>query len=468
MSSIAVAHIVTGLQIGGLERVVLNLARGFDRRRWRIMVVCLHDSGPFSAELEQLGVNVIALGGQPGMSWRLARRLVDVLRQENVDIIHTHNPAPHFHGILAALLAGVSVRVHTKHGRNYPDDRKKVLLNRVLSWFTDVIVPVSDNAAEVALKIEKVNPRKVRRIWNGVDVALYAPRGKRQEESSKSTSPLAPCPLPLPPCPLPLPLCPLPLSPSAPVIGTVARLSPEKDQKTMLAAFKIVLEEWERGKRQGASATVGTAGPAVRLGNINDSGALGEHALPHSDQSPVSGLRSQVSTKRPRLVVIGDGPCLSELQNEANRLGIAGQVDFLGMRSDIPSLLPHFSLFTLSSVTEGISMTILEAMACGVPVVATDVGGNREIVQPPACGLIVPARDPQALAAAYLELLRNPARRAQMGAAARQRVVEHFSLETMCRQYAELYEELLQRSSNPSSLRSLCLCGKINKPTTHE
>ena len=169
-------------------------------------------------------------------------------------------------------------------------------------------------------------------------------------------------------------------------------LSLEKDQKTMLAAFRLVVNQ-----------------------------------IPDT-----------------RLVLIGDGPCMIELRNEVNRLGIASQVDFLGARFDIPKLLNTFDIFTLSSTTEGISMTILEAMACGLPVVATDVGGNREIVQPTQCGLIVPACDPQALAAAYVELLRDHTRRAQMSRAARDRVVKHFSLTAMVRGYHHLYEELLQ------------------------
>ena len=153
------------------------------------------------------------------------------------------------------------------------------------------------------------------------------------------------------------------------------------------------------------------------------------------------------SLQLPRLVVVGDGPCMAELQNTARRLGIVGQVDFLGMRSDVSALITDFDVFTLTSTTEGISMTILEAMACGVPVVATDVGGNREIVQPPTCGLIVPARDPQALAKMYLELLRDPSRRTQMGSAGRQRVIQNFSTEIMTKNYACLYDELLSRKS---------------------
>jgi len=328
-----------------------------------------------------LGWPVHHLAKHEGRDWPCIWRLARLLRREHTTIVHTHNVPAHFHGGLAAVLAGVPVRIHTKHGRDHPNNPAKVRLNHWLATFTDVVVTVSDDAGDVALRIEKVNPRKVRRIWNGIDTEQYRP-----------ASGLA--------------------SDRPPTIATVARLSPEKDQKTMLAAFQRVLDGW-----------------------------------PSSGPDP-----------SPRLVVIGDGPCRAELEAEANRLGIAGQVDFLGMRSDVPSLLPRYTLFTLSSVTEGISMTLLEAMACGVPIVATDVGGNREIVQPPTCGLIVPPRDPQALATAYRELLRDPNRRAAMGAAGRQRVVEHFSLETMCRQYAHLYEELLaKKTANRMTLNTRCV-----------
>lgn len=361
MKPVTIAHVVTGLKIGGLERVVVNLIAGFRGSGHRLLVVCLEEGGPFAAEVERLGGEVMVLGKKPGMNWKSVRQLAKYFRQEKVSIVHTHNPSPHFHGTLAAVLAGVPVRVHTKHGRNYPHIKKAVLLNRFLSKVTDVIVPVSDNAGDVALQVEKVNPKKVRRIWNGIDTDEYKPGP----------------------------------SPAGPVIGTVARLSPEKDQQTMLSAFRVV-----------------------------------------ADQMPQA-----------RLMFVGDGVCMADLKAGAEKLGLASQVDFLGARSDVAALLPRMSLFTLSSITEGISMTILEAMACGLPVVASDVGGNREIVQPPLCGLIVPARDPRALGEAYLELLRDPSRCAQMGVAARQRVIDHFSLPAMTRGYGNLYRELLEKKT---------------------
>lgn len=367
-----VAHVVLGLNVGGLERVVVNLVCGL-RDRFRPLVICLEEGGEFQAELERQGISVRVLGKRPGIDWGAIRKLAAIFREEEVRVVHTHNPAPHFHGVVAARLAGVPVRVHTKHGRNYPKDRKKVWTNRIASWLTDVIVPVSDDARDVVLQVERVNTAKVHRIWNGVDTDIYRPEGK-----------FASRPL---------------------VIGTVARLSPEKDQRTLLAAFQLVLK--------------------------------------------------QVSNAR--LVFVGDGPSATELKSLANTLGIADHVDFLGERSDIPAQLNTFGIFALSSVTEGLSMTLLEAMAAALPIVATDVGGNRELVNPPACGLIVPPRSPEALADACLDLLRTPGRCAEMGAAGRARVVERFSLRQMISQYVELYANLLaarcQGRNEPATLR---------------
>jgi glycosyltransferase involved in cell wall biosynthesis len=342
----------------------VNLARGL-RDRFRPIVVCLDGGGPFRQELEKLGLPVYVLDRQ-GLDWRTVKRLASICRDERAQIVHTHNPSPHLHGVMAALRARVPVRVHTKHGRNDPSDRKKVWANRVASWFTDVVVPVSDDARDVLLNVESVRPSKVRRIWNGVDTDVYRAEGRAGDRG--------------------------------PVIGTVSRLSAEKDIETMLSAFRLVLEE-----------------------------------MPEA-----------------RLVIAGDGPRAGSLKADAAERGVSGSVEFLGERSDVATVLTKFGVFTLSSTTEGLSMTVLEAMSAGLPVVATDVGGNREIVSDD-CGLIVPSRDPRALADGYLALLRDPARRTRLGESGRAKVVAHFSLRKMLDGYADLYNEMLLRKGRLAS-----------------
>jgi len=132
---IVVAHIVLGLEVGGLERVVVNLVRGFQESNYQSTVIALHSGGAFVSEIEQLGVPITVLAAPPGRSLTVVRQLARLLRAQRVQIVHFHNPAPHFYAILAALLARVPVRVHTKHGRNYPEDRNRVRLTPRLAPF---------------------------------------------------------------------------------------------------------------------------------------------------------------------------------------------------------------------------------------------------------------------------------------------------------------------------------------------
>lgn len=139
------------------------------------------------------------------------------------------------------------------------------------------------------------------------------------------------------------------------------------------------------------------------------------------------------------LVLIGDGEMRQELEACAREAGVADRVHFLGDRADVHELLQGLDLFVLSSVSEGYSMALLEACAVALPIVATDVGGNAEIVHDGATGLIVPPRNPRALAEAMLSMLRELRQATSWGLAARAWVEQHGSLEAMAGRYAALY-----------------------------
>lgn len=144
-----------------------------------------------------------------------------------------------------------------------------------------------------------------------------------------------------------------------------------------------------------------------------------------------------------RLQVAGDGPCMQETRQALEQLGLNDHVQLLGECRDVPSVLRRASLFVLSSRTEGISLTLLEAMASGLPVVATRVGGNTEVVQDGRTGWLVPVGDAEQLAGAMERLWRNPDQARQFGEAGRQRVVQHFDVARMVGQYEDLYREVL-------------------------
>ena len=171
------------------------------------------------------------------------------------------------------------------------------------------------------------------------------------------------------------------------VIGTVGRLVPVKDHGTLLAAFQRVLTRF----------------PAARL------------------------------------VIVGDGPERGRLARRAAELGIAERVMWLGQRRDVRELLQVFDVFVLSSVSEGMPLTVLEAMAAGKPVVATNVGGVREAVVNGTTGLLVPPSSPERLADAVEVLLADRAMRHAFGDRARRRAEERFDLSGMVRQYEAAY-----------------------------
>jgi glycosyltransferase involved in cell wall biosynthesis len=186
-------------------------------------------------------------------------------------------------------------------------------------------------------------------------------------------------------------------------------------------------------ERHGAREALGVPGGAFVTGTVgrldpvkNLAAMLRAHAL-LVEHHPAS-----------RAVIVGDGPERGALEALAAELGIADSVIFTGYRSDVRALMAAFDVYVNTSTYEGVSLTILEAMAASVPVIATPVGGNPEVIIDQETGLLVPARA-RAIADAISLLWLDPRRRRLMGDAGRWRVIRHFSIARMVDDYASLY-----------------------------
>jgi len=372
-----VMQLVLSLDIGGLEMLVVDLVKNLDRQKFEPIVCCLH-TGSLADRITSDGIKLIHIEKKHNIDYGLILKLVKVLKQEYIDIIHSHNKAVHFYAVLAAKIAGIPI-IHTKHGRNLPkgdinniDNSVKTKLYRRISYLmTDLTVAVSYDAKRFALQTDGMPEEKIITIHNGIDTVKYNKTlSKDQIKEMKQFMGIAEHNL---------------------IIGNVARLSREKDHNTLLAAFAIVSNE---------------------LRNV-------------------------------KLIIVGDGPLSEELQAKSIALNISSNVLFLGMRNDIPELLKLFDIAVLSSITEGIPLTLLEAMAAGLPIVATNVGGNPEVVEDQITGLLVPAKNPSALAEAMIHLLKNENKRIEMGEAGRKRVQKYFNLDLMVKQYEAIYETFL-------------------------
>lgn len=180
------------------------------------------------------------------------------------------------------------------------------------------------------------------------------------------------------------------------VLGTVGRLQEVKDQLTLIRAFAELLQ------------------------------------------------RNSHYRDRLRLLIVGDGPMRAEVDALVQQKGVTEQVWIAGARNDIPALMQAMDIFILPSKAEGISNTILEAMASGLPVVATDVGGNPELVVPGSTGVLVPPQDATAMAHAIEQYLLQPQLIATHGQAGRKRIEMEFSMEAMVNRYMAVYDEVMR------------------------
>ena len=356
-----VAHLVLTLNFGGLEQLVIQLSEELKRRGIESSIIALTE-GALLDEANRRGVRSLALHKKSGLRPALPLRLARVLREMQVDILHTHNFAPLIYGTLAAKLSKIPT-INTRHGR---------AALRTYAWvwsLTDCVVAVSHDARTELLRHNSIRSDKVSVIWNGIDLSPYraAPSTDIRRE--------------------------LGLPGDVPLIGTVGRLSEEKDHATLLRAFRTVLDH-------GIAA---------------------------------------------KLLIAGGGAMEEPLKNLARELAVDAHVHFLGFRRDVPAVLQGCDLYVQSSRMEGVSLTLIEAMAAGLPVVATRVGGNPEVVQDGETGALVPPADPVAFAAAMTAILRDREAARRLGEAGRRRAYEVFSIDVMVDAYMQLYERVSRK-----------------------
>lgn len=352
-----ICHVSMTLLTGGLERLLVEFGRHHDAERFSLSFLALDGLGVPADELRALGHEVRCISDEVSGKLARLRRLVQIFRDGQFDVVHTHNTLAHFYGAIAAKLAGVPVVVNSQHGRGCGNSWKARLQFRIANRATDRVVGVSEDAATLCRNDDRGSGDKTIAIWNGIDVDRFEYRGPSTE----------------------------------PIGITVSRLSPEKDLSTMLRAVWILIK----------------------------------------DQPDF------------RLRIVGDGSDRPHLERLVEELSLSDHVEFLGERSDIPSLLAKAGFFVSSSRTEGISLTLLEAMATGLPVVATRVGGNPEIVIEGKTGHLVPSGSPEELALAMRELLKEPEAWPVYGELGRQRIEQDFNIRMMVRQYEDLYRDVL-------------------------
>ncbi len=357
---IKILYVVYSLNIGGLERVVVDLANALDPQRYEPYICCIAEAGDFADEFRYRG-NLFVIGNRGRINFRSCWRLYTIMRERNIDIVHSHNLAGLLYSFPGAKLRRIPL-IHTNHG--YLDEElgneKLLRMENWISRYVDRYVCVSgrlkhDVEGRLRSKWDTISV-----LYNGIDVT----DSDAAREPGKKESVL---------------------------IGSVGSLSPVKNYRLLLESFSEI------------------------AGHYPDS----------------------------RLELLGDGSERDGLVSLCDKLGIRDKVLFRGRVRDPLGYVKDFDIFVLTSLSEGLSMSILEAMGLGKICIVSEVGGNPEIITHGTNGFMFESNDRRDCAEKISYAIENldSDEMAMVRTAAGNTAREKFSINAMRMGYCRLYDD---------------------------
>lgn len=376
MKKIKVAHLLYIIGPAGKEKGVLKIVSMMDKSRFDVDLIVLRDI-VYKDLINIKGLNIITLKPVRGNSLKAIPQLREIFKKNRYDIIYTHSWNTLLEGYLAALLAGVPIKIHGEHGtfeRSYLKDKLQKLL-----WkrFDAVTVVVGDLEKKLR-QIFAYRDNNINIIYNGADHGKFCPSPEFRETFRKQHG-----------------------LENDFLVGTVGRFHPVKDHFTLIKGFKHFCSRV----------------PGAKLVLVGGGGKTGE------------------KNKKRYEELIGE-------------LGLKDEVVFIPPVSNPEALMNIFDVFVLSSISEGCSNVILEAMACGIPLVVTDTGGNPELVTDNDNGLLFEVGNDRELSEKLLSLHGDPGLRQKFSRRGVQLIKERFSLDKTVSNYEALYAGLYKQKMN--------------------
>jgi len=366
---IHVAHIINRIGPAGKELGIVKLIEHMDPDRFKITII-LTDSMRYVELPEDRNYEIISLHSTNGNDPKLPFRIRNILKKEEIDIVHTHSWGTLLEGILGAKLAHVPVIIHGEHG-TFPVGFPHNYFQNLFWRSTDRVVSVSDNLRIKMAGVTNFPGEKIKVILNGVDESKFYPSQDLRKQFRSQFG----------------------FQEDDFIIGTAGRLHEVKNQAMLIRAVAELLE----------------------------------------------------TGKQVHLVLAGWGELENDLRQLAHKLGTGQNVHFLGLQDNVNLILNGMDVFTLTSFSEGCSNVIQEAMFAGKPVVATNVGGNPELVCPGETGLLVESDNSHELAQRLSELYDQKELREKFSKNARHFALKLFSLSAMVSSYQNLYLEECRR-----------------------
>jgi glycosyltransferase involved in cell wall biosynthesis len=359
-----IVEVLNTFEIGGAERMALNLGLALLDRGHEPCFYCIAGDGELSTEARQRGIVVKNFRKAPGISLSTVVSMARALINDRPDVVHSHNPAAHYYAAVAALIARVPVVINTRHSPI--SSRGSEYRERYFKWLlplTDQVVFVSEQARS-AIANDWKDPgaqSKICVIPNGIPVSNF--RSKQAHPGSRSPSI---------------------------TFGTVGRLAPVKGHDILLQAFSKVAEK-----------------------------------------APMARLR-----------IVGSGMRESALRQQCLLLALSDRVSIEPATDDVARVLSEIDVFVISSLSEGLPLVVLEAMAAGLPIVSTRVGGIPEVVPEGQVGWFCPPGDADALADRLLEAYWS-SELAMRGREADRIAFEYHDISKMVVRYVDLFIRLL-------------------------
>jgi glycosyltransferase involved in cell wall biosynthesis len=380
---IRLLKVLTTFFHGGTERQVLNLARGLDRQQFDLGFSCLRKEGDYLPAFEALQAPISEYRIKQlyhPQTFRQQLRFAARLRKQRLQILHSYNFYANVFAVPAARMAGVPVVLASVRDRGVYLSPAQKRLQRRVLGLADQVLVNADSIRDWLLE-QGLAADRITVIKNGIDLAPFPENPPPSGVRQELGIPA-----------------------TSPIVMLLARLNPQKGVDDFIKA----------------AARIAPNHPDARFVIVGSN-------LQYAD-----GVSSEHTDYR------------ESLQQLANSLGIAEKVIFTGHRDDAPALLAEAAISVLPSLSEGLSNTLLESMAAGVPTVATDVGGNPELVKEGVNGKLVPVQSPEQLARAIGSLLADPEQRRRLGAQARDMACTEYALPVMVAKTQQLYRTRLQ------------------------
>jgi glycosyltransferase involved in cell wall biosynthesis len=373
---IKILYVIDSISFGGGERAFAQIIKGIDKERFEIYCACF-PVGEFVEKIKNYA-QIMPLNLRNRYNLFNICKLIKIMKEKNIYVVHTQGGRGDFFGRVAAGLARTPIIISSVaapvevYDVNLIKRAIYMILDRLSERFVDKFIVVSDTLIKRLIKAHKAASEKIIKIYNGVELEEYdydidIGLAVRKEFNLESNVLL---------------------------VGAIGRLAWVKGLNYFIQAIKRI-----------------------------------------EDSSPEIGDKI-------RCLIVGEGNLRKKLEDLAKSLHIEKKIIFTGFRKDIKEILSALDIFVLSSVYEGQPIILLEAMAMAKPIVATDIPGIEETVIDGVSGMLVQPKDHLALAQAIIAFLKDKEKAQKMGLEARRIAEEKFHIEDKIRQHEQLYSDL--------------------------